>query len=91
MKTVIEKILKSLPLATTKESIRPFRIFSKQSEINQIEDLKQFDWISTRFEDEVCVEFVDRKEACQFYEFLREMKLITYKNFINPHEPGQEI
>lgn len=91
MKSVKEKILTLLPLETTKESIGPFRVFSKEPEINQIEELKQFDWLSTSSENEVCVEFVDRKEACQFYEFLREMKLITYKNFINPHEPGQEI
>lgn len=87
---ILKQVMDLLPVKTERQFASTSKVFSKQYEIDKIEELKNFNWIATRNKDEVFVEFTDKEQAVIFYRSLNDLKLICYVNFILPNEFNQK-
>jgi hypothetical protein len=68
---ILKQVMDLLPVKTERQFASTSKVFSKQYEIDKIEELKNFNWIATRNKDEVFVEFTDREQAVIFYRSLK--------------------
>lgn len=85
MSIVIKQIVGMLPLSQKVEKQITYKVFTKEHQIKDLEELKQFVWLKSGREDEVCVVFTDKSEAVKFYGLLKQLKIIIYTDFLIPN------
>lgn len=78
---VLKQVISILPVSKDRVEMPTYKVYSKSHEITKYSELSEFTWIESR-EDEVFVEFADKKQVKIFYRSLRDLKLICYVNFL---------